>query len=245
MVVMQNQQRNKFVSKFIGKNDYSFPVNCGVSQLFFNADNWLYSDIGREREPVLICPALVATEISAMVTSSVSPERCEITEVYWPLAISTASKVSVRDPTGSLLPEWNALPTIPFFRKSTLVTNKSSPTNCTRLRWHRSVSSSQSNRSHHSHPQSNDGELVHQFFVEQPSIGITLGSITFSGNIFSFFLIKIRGCHIQSELNFVSPIYNPLFPQQEKPIRHIVGKIWANLISSPPRWRGPDPLALF
>jgi hypothetical protein len=28
-------------------------------------------------EPVLICPTLVATAMSAMVVSSVSPERCE------------------------------------------------------------------------------------------------------------------------------------------------------------------------
>ena len=33
------------------------------------------------KEPVLICPLLVATAISAIVASSVSPERCEVTEV--------------------------------------------------------------------------------------------------------------------------------------------------------------------
>jgi hypothetical protein len=32
-------------------------------------------------EPVLICPQLVATARSAMVASSVSPERCDITAV--------------------------------------------------------------------------------------------------------------------------------------------------------------------
>ncbi len=35
----------------------------------------------RESEPVLICIALVPTAMSAMVESSVSPERCEITAV--------------------------------------------------------------------------------------------------------------------------------------------------------------------
>ena len=34
----------------------------------------------RAGAPVLICPALVATAMSAIVASSVSPERCEITE---------------------------------------------------------------------------------------------------------------------------------------------------------------------
>jgi hypothetical protein len=37
--------------------------------------------VGAEAEPVLIWPAFVATAMSAMVTSSVSPERCEMTVV--------------------------------------------------------------------------------------------------------------------------------------------------------------------
>ena len=45
--------------------------------------NWLYlailSDL--DAEPVLICPVFSATARSAMVVSSVSPERCEITDV--------------------------------------------------------------------------------------------------------------------------------------------------------------------
>ena len=43
--------------------------------------SWLYFAKRSERlnEPVLIWPALVATAISAMVSSSVSPERCDIT----------------------------------------------------------------------------------------------------------------------------------------------------------------------
>ena len=35
----------------------------------------------RESEPVLICPAFVATAMSAIVESSVSPERCDTTAV--------------------------------------------------------------------------------------------------------------------------------------------------------------------
>lgn len=53
----------------------------------------------RLREPVLICPLLVATAMSAMVESSVSPERWEVTVVYpWRCAISMASNVSLSEP---------------------------------------------------------------------------------------------------------------------------------------------------
>src|SRR5712671_3671353 len=46
--------------------------------------SWLYLAIRsvREAEPVLICPAAVATAKSAMNVSSVSPERCEMIELY-------------------------------------------------------------------------------------------------------------------------------------------------------------------
>jgi hypothetical protein len=46
--------------------------------------SWLYFASLSERasEPVLICPQFVATARSAMVESSVSPERCDITAVY-------------------------------------------------------------------------------------------------------------------------------------------------------------------
>src|SRR5689334_6967917 len=45
--------------------------------------NWLYLAMRSVRlaEPVLICPAPVATTRSAMNGSSVSPERCDTTEV--------------------------------------------------------------------------------------------------------------------------------------------------------------------
>ena len=44
--------------------------------------SWLYLAMRSERdsEPVLICVAALATAMSAMVLSSVSPERCETTE---------------------------------------------------------------------------------------------------------------------------------------------------------------------
>src|SRR5262249_55726758 len=63
--------------------------------------SWLYFATRSERqsEPVLICVAVVATERSAIVVSSVSPERCEITAAYFALsAIAIASSVSVSVP---------------------------------------------------------------------------------------------------------------------------------------------------
>ena len=43
--------------------------------------NWLYFAIRSDldKDPVLICPALTATAKSAIVVSSVSPERCDTT----------------------------------------------------------------------------------------------------------------------------------------------------------------------
>jgi len=45
--------------------------------------SWLYLATRSERDsdPVLICSAFMPTAMSAMVVSSVSPERCEITAV--------------------------------------------------------------------------------------------------------------------------------------------------------------------
>src|SRR5690606_10270855 len=63
--------------------------------------SWLYLAVRSERlaDPVFIWPEPVATARSAIVVSSVSPERCEITDA-WPAAraISTASSVSVTVP---------------------------------------------------------------------------------------------------------------------------------------------------
>ena len=64
-------------------------------------NNWLYFAIRSERDadPVFICPQFKATAKSAMVLSSVSPERCDMTEVYPALcAMSTAAMVSVSVP---------------------------------------------------------------------------------------------------------------------------------------------------
>ena len=63
--------------------------------------SWLYLATRSERAgaPVLIWPMLSATARSAMVASSVSPERWEVTAVQparW--QVSTASMVSVREP---------------------------------------------------------------------------------------------------------------------------------------------------
>src|SRR5258706_13923756 len=63
--------------------------------------SWLYlaTRSVRETDRVLICPVLSATERSAIVVSSVSPERCEIIAVYPALfAFSTVSTVSLRVP---------------------------------------------------------------------------------------------------------------------------------------------------
>ena len=97
----------------------------------------LYFAIRSDRltEPVLICPVLSATARSAMVVSSVSPERWLMTAVQPArCAISTASIVSVR------VPIWFSLTRMQFAarsrmaraRRSVLVTSRSSPTSWTR-----------------------------------------------------------------------------------------------------------------
>ena len=52
-----------------------------IAQLLLDAEQLVVFRHRSERasEPVLICPQLVATARSAMVASSVSPERCDIT----------------------------------------------------------------------------------------------------------------------------------------------------------------------
>jgi hypothetical protein len=85
----------------------------------------------RAGAPVLIWPALVATDRSAIVTSSVSPERCEVIVVKpFRCARVTASSVSVRVPIWLSLTsrEFAALSSMPLARRSGLVTNRSSPT---------------------------------------------------------------------------------------------------------------------
>lgn len=98
--------------------------------------SWLYLATRSERAgaPVLIWPQLVATARSAMVTSSVSPERWDIMHLK-PLrwASSTASRVSVSEPiwltlTSRALAEFSSMPRA---RRSGLVTNRSSPTSWT------------------------------------------------------------------------------------------------------------------
>ena len=89
----------------------------------------------RAGAPVLICPALTATTRSAIVVSSVSPDRCEITVPYdAPLASATVSSVSVSVPIWlSLTRMALATPSrMPRSRISALVTKMSSPTSCTR-----------------------------------------------------------------------------------------------------------------
>src|SRR6185437_4636085 len=77
-------------------------------------------------DPVLICPALVATARSAIVVSSVSPERCETTQVNPAArAISMVWRVSLSVPIWlSLIRiELPACSRIPRSRRLGLVTN--------------------------------------------------------------------------------------------------------------------------
>ena len=88
----------------------------------------------RDRLPVLIWPTPVATARSAMNVSSVSPDRCEITDAYpADRAVSIASSVSVSVPIWlTFMSIALAIPSaIPFRSRSVLVTNRSSPTSCT------------------------------------------------------------------------------------------------------------------
>ena len=95
--------------------------------------SWLYFATRSDRAgaPVLIWPQLVATARSAIVVSSVSPERWLIMQrkpLRW--ASSTESRVSVSEPiwltlTSRALADFSVMPRP---RRSTLVTKRSSPT---------------------------------------------------------------------------------------------------------------------
>jgi hypothetical protein len=54
-----------------------------VAEIFLDAQQLvvLGDAVGTDSEPVLICSAFMPTAMSAMVLSSVSPERCEMTAV--------------------------------------------------------------------------------------------------------------------------------------------------------------------
>ena len=100
--------------------------------------SWLYLATRSDRAgaPVLIWPQLVATARSAIVVSSVSPDRWLITQLYWlRWASVTAFSVSVIVPIWLTLTssEFAACSVIPRRRRSGLVTKMSSPTTCTRL----------------------------------------------------------------------------------------------------------------
>ena len=110
----------------------------------------------RDREPVLICRDDVATARSAMVVSSVSPERWDMTVVYPAFrAISIAARVSVRVPIWLTLTriEFAAPVSMPCCRTAVWVTNKSSPTSCTRSP-NRAVSARQPSQSSSAIPSS-------------------------------------------------------------------------------------------
>src|SRR5208283_3240160 len=100
--------------------------------------SWLYfaTRSDRERLPVLIWPALVATARSAMNASSVSPERWLMIERYPAfVAMRMASKVSETVPIWfSLMRMALAVPvSMPRARRVVFVTKMSSPTSWRRV----------------------------------------------------------------------------------------------------------------
>ncbi len=108
---------------------------CESSSSIFKSRLYFATRSERHGAPVLIWPALTATERSAIKASSVSPERWEMT-VRYPafLAVSIASMLSVSVPIWFTFmriafPAWSRMP---FFKRFVFVTNKSSPTSWTR-----------------------------------------------------------------------------------------------------------------
>ena len=87
-------------------------------------------------DPVLICREWVPTARSAIVVSSVSPERCRRS----PWCSPTASRALSLRGSRSRVPIWFTLMRIefallasmPFLQNRVLVTKRSSPTSCTR-----------------------------------------------------------------------------------------------------------------
>merc|ERR1719238_965920 len=99
--------------------------------------SWLYLALRSDRHgaPVLIWPVHRPTAMSAIVVSSVSPERCEhITPQPDCLHILTASIDSVMVPIWLTLRSsaLHALSSMAFLTRVTLVTVRSSPTTCER-----------------------------------------------------------------------------------------------------------------
>jgi len=112
------------------------PVGGGVAQLRLDAEELvvLGDAVGAGRGTRLDLPAVRGHGKSAIVTSSVSPDRCDITEVYAArVAMPTVSSVSVRVPIWLTLMrmELATAASIPRCSRSTFVTNRSSPTSCT------------------------------------------------------------------------------------------------------------------
>ena len=100
--------------------------------------NWLYllTRSPRAGAPVLICPALVPTARSAIVVSSVSPERCEMTAAKPGRARHLDGLERLGDAADLVDLDQDrvgrAFASMPRCSRSVLVTNRSSPTSCTR-----------------------------------------------------------------------------------------------------------------
>src|SRR5512136_3070835 len=108
----------------------SEPISCSIRR------RRLYLQVLSERQgaPVLIRPVFMATARSAMVVSSVSPERWLTTAVQLTcLALRMTLMASVRVPTwfGFIRTELEAWLVMPRSRRLMLVAYKSSPTSCT------------------------------------------------------------------------------------------------------------------
>ena len=96
-------------------------------------NNLLYlailSDLAKE--PVLICEDIVAEAKSAINVSSVSPDLCDMTDVYpFCVARSTVSRVSVKVPIWFTLMsiEFATSLSMPCWSRCVFVTKRSSPT---------------------------------------------------------------------------------------------------------------------
>src|SRR6185436_13675303 len=132
--VTQQDEGDHFESDRIAERPANFALPPSSSSI---RSSWLYLQTRSVRlaDPVLIWPAPVPTARSAIVASSVSPDRCEMIVPYRASrAILTASRVSVTVPIWFSLTR-SALPTpsaMPFLRISGFVTKTSSPTSWTR-----------------------------------------------------------------------------------------------------------------
>merc|ERR1719414_2043993 len=140
----RHAQRHKTMGRTMGSPSSYTPIQDGFRQVApaYTAlspssssmrMSWLYFALRSERHgaPVLIWPVHKPTAMSAIVTSSVSPERCEhITPQPLFLQSVTASMDSLREPIWFTFRRraLQAFSSIALLTRVTLVTVRSSPT---------------------------------------------------------------------------------------------------------------------